>query len=472
MPTRPNRLRAVQVATFIAYVNLGTAALILAAAEGGASAFWLPGGIALATLVRFDRMAWPAIPLAAFAAFFVATGDWLLAVALGAGNTIEAIFAASLIDRMAGGAAVFRSARNVFRFVAIALVTTAITATLATAVSSLTGSAWAGYSPVWTTWWLGNLAGLAVGTPLAILVTTTPFARPTWRDAPRVAEGAALFATVIGVGLIVFGGQLPWSVGYYPLDVLAIPVLLWAAFRFSQREVAIAIALFAGIAVWGTLQSVGPFARPSRTESIIMLQAFVAVIGFTGTALGAAIAEHRTAVAQLVALETTDSLTGLANYRRLIDVLRNEITRSRRTGRPIAVLFLDLKGLRAINDQYGHLVGSRALCRMADTIQKTCRAMDTAGRFGGDEFALVLPETNEVGGFALLARLSQRLAADTEQPPLTMTGGLAVFPRDGDSPTLLLRAADESLYKAKDAEAAAKRRAQAVEAQRKTGAAS
>jgi len=274
------------------------------------------------------------------------------------------------------------------------------------------------------------------------------------------------------VGAFVFGGNLPWGIGTYPLDVLALPVLLWAGFRFSQREVAFAVAGLAGLAVWGTMQGFGPFARPERTESMLMLQAFVAVIGFAGTALGAAVAEHRHAVAQLVLMETTDSLTGLANYRRLIDGLRMEITRSRRTGRPIALLFIDLTGLRRINDQHGHLVGSRALCRLADTIRKTCRAMDVPARVGGDEFALILPETNEVGGYALLARISQKLAADTEQPALTLAGGLAVFPRDGDSPTLLLRAADDSLNKAKDAEGAARRRAAAVEDKRKAGAAS
>jgi diguanylate cyclase (GGDEF)-like protein len=471
MSTRPNRLRIIQVATFIAYVNLGTLALLVTAGVGGASAFWLPGGLALAVLVRFDRLAWPAIPLAAFAAYFVATGDWLLAIALATGNTLEAILGAALVDRIAGGVAVFRTARNVFRFVAIALVVSAITATLATAVGLVTGSAWSGFSSVWLTWWLSNLAGLAVGTPLVLIATTMPIARPALSDVWRILEGVGLFLVVVVVGLMVFGGGLPWNIRTYPLDVLAIPVLLWAAFRFTTRETALAAAVLTGIAVWGTLQGFGPFSRPDRTESIIMLQAFVAVMGFAGTAFGAVVGEHRQAVASLEQLETTDPLTGLSNYRRLIDMLRMEITRSRRTGRPIAILFLDLNGLRAINDKYGHLMGSRALVRMAETIKKTCRAMDTPARFGGDEFALILPETNEVGGYALLARLSQKLAADTELPPLSMCGGLAVFPRDGDSPTLLLRAADEALYRTKDAEAAAKRRAAAIE-ERKTGAAS
>jgi diguanylate cyclase (GGDEF)-like protein len=472
MSVRPNRLRTIQVATFITYVNLGVLSLVVGAAVGGASAFWLPGGVALAILLKYDRHAWPAIPLAAFMAYAFATGDYFLAVALAAGNTVEAILASMLVDRFANGEAVFRSTRTVFRFVAIALVTATVPATLATLAGFVGGSAWTGFGPVWMTWWLGHVAGLAVCTPLTLMLVTTPWRMPTADEIPRVLEGAGLFATLALVGLIVFGGSTLGAFGSYPLDVLALPVLLWAGFRFGQREVAVAATLISVFAVWGTLQGVGPFARPDRTQSIVMLHAFVAVIGLAGTALGAAVAEHTTAVTRLQDLETTDSLTGLANYRKLIEVLRSEITRSRRTGRPVAVLFLDLNGLRRINDKYGHLIGSRALMRTADTIRKTVRAMDTPARFGGDEFALVLPETNEVGGYALLARLSQKLAADTEQPALTMSGGLAVFPKDGDSPTLLLRAADDSLHKTKDAEASAQRRAAAIEGQRKAGAAS
>jgi diguanylate cyclase (GGDEF)-like protein len=322
---------------------------------------------------------------------------------------------------------------------------------------------------VWATWWLGNVAGLAVGTPLVLSAIATGWRMPVREDAPKIIEGAALYLALLLVSTTVFGGTA-W--GSYPLDVLTIPVLLWAAFRFTPREVAIAVALLASVAIWGTLQGFGPYVRPDLTESMILLEAFVAVIGLAGTALGATLAEHRNAVAQLEMLETTDSLTGLSNYRRMIDVLRMEMTRSRRTGRPIALLFLDLNGLRKINDQHGHLVGSRALCRVADTIRKTSRAMDVPARIGGDEFALILPETNEVGGYALLARLSQKLAADTEQPALSFSGGLSVFPRDGDSPTLLMRAADDSLNMAKAAEAAGRRRAAAAEEKRKAGAAS
>jgi diguanylate cyclase (GGDEF)-like protein len=184
--------------------------------------------------------------------------------------------------------------------------------------------------------------------------------------------------------------------------------------------------------------------------------------------LAAVVAEHKQAEGQLREMATTDPLTGLANYRRLLEVLKIEIARSNRTGRPFAVLFVDMNGLKKLNDKYGHLAGSRALCRIAETLRQSCRQIDTPARFGGDEFALVLPETGEAGGQVVLRRINDRLAADPGKVTIAVSGGVAVFPRDGDSPTLLLRAADKLLYRAKAETAASRKRADEAD-ERKTG---
>src|SRR5712691_5800413 len=108
----------------------------------------------------------------------------------------------------------------------------------------------------------------------------------------------------------------------------------------------------------------------------------------------------------------SDSLTGLANYRRLVDVLDSEIKRSQRTNRGFAMLFFDLDGLRRINDRHGHMVGSQALCRLADVLYSCCRDIDTPARFGGDEFALVLPETNAEAASLVARRICESIAND------------------------------------------------------------
>jgi diguanylate cyclase (GGDEF)-like protein len=264
---------------------------------------------------------------------------------------------------------------------------------------------------------------------------------------------------LVGVGFVVFGGGFPSDIKDYPLEFLCVPFLLWAAFRFGRRETATAVVILSGLAVWGTLRGFGPFARETPNESLVLVQAYTSVMAIMGMVLAAVVAEHKHAEAQLTELATTDPLTGLVNYRRLIEVMRGEIARSSRTRRPFAVLFVDMNGLKKINDKHGHLAGSRALCRVADALRKSCRTTDTPARFGGDEFAIVLPETGDEGGQLVLARVAERLAADTDRPVLSVSGGVAVFPRDGDTPTLLLRAADQSLYEAKARAAAARKAA-------------
>jgi diguanylate cyclase (GGDEF)-like protein len=149
---------------------------------------------------------------------------------------------------------------------------------------------------------------------------------------------------------------------------------------------------------------------------------------------------------QVRSMAVTDPLTGLSNYRRLISVLEAEVDRSRRTQRPFSVVLLDMDGLKIINDQYGHLTGSRALVRIGKILRNHSRAIDTAARYGGDEFALVLPEAGKDISSRVVSRIRERLSAEPEHPALAVSAGVAAFPEDGDTPEKLLGAADRALY--------------------------
>jgi diguanylate cyclase (GGDEF)-like protein/PAS domain S-box-containing protein len=146
----------------------------------------------------------------------------------------------------------------------------------------------------------------------------------------------------------------------------------------------------------------------------------------------------------------SDSLTGLANHRRLFEVLQAEICRSKRTEREFSLLLLDLDGLKEINDRLGHLVGNRALCRLAQIMADCCRSVDTAARQGGDEFAVVLPEADVAVARLVARRVCDLLAKDIEEPALSVSVGIASYPKDADSIGTLLYAADRALYAMKE----------------------
>jgi diguanylate cyclase (GGDEF)-like protein/PAS domain S-box-containing protein len=158
------------------------------------------------------------------------------------------------------------------------------------------------------------------------------------------------------------------------------------------------------------------------------------------------ITERKRAEEQIRHLALADPLTGLANYRRLLDALDSEIKRHGRTARSFAVLLLDLDGLKKINDAHGHLVGSHALGRVANILRTHCREIDTAARYGGDEFVVVLPETESEAAQYVAQRISERLKNDGEEPSISVSAGAAIFPQDGKTIEELLAAADRALY--------------------------
>ena len=144
-----------------------------------------------------------------------------------------------------------------------------------------------------------------------------------------------------------------------------------------------------------------------------------------------------------------DALTNLANYREFMDKLEREVNRAERSHRSFTLLLLDLDDLKKINDLWGHLTGNRALKRLAAVIGEHCRSTDLAARYGGDEFAVVLIDSDEGMAEHVAQRIASRLQTDTEEPALSVSIGLGIYPADGRTAAELIEAADRQLYRRK-----------------------
>jgi diguanylate cyclase (GGDEF)-like protein len=143
---------------------------------------------------------------------------------------------------------------------------------------------------------------------------------------------------------------------------------------------------------------------------------------------------------------THDELAGLANYREFMDTLEREVRRAERSHHSFSVLLLDLDGLKRINDRLGHLTGNGALKRLAEVMKEQCRSTDLAARCGGDEFAVVLIESDQSMAEHVAQRIEACVRDNQEEPRLSVRIGMAVYPGDGRTAQDLLEAADQQLY--------------------------
>lgn len=293
----------------LAYFATGKLGLMLAYAKGSVTPVWLPGGIALAAVLLIGYRLWPGVFLGAFLVNITAGSAVGTALGIATGNTLEALAAAFLLNRFAEGRRAFDRSQNVFKVLVLAgLVAPALGATIGVTSLVLGGhAARADSIPIWMAWWLGDASGALLVTPALVLWAVHP--RLDWTG-HKALEAMLLVAAAVAVGQAVFGGWLLPDVKLYPLVYLCLPVLAWSAFRFGPRETATVSLLLAGISVWGTLDGHGPFAGPTRQESLLPLQAFMILTSVIALALAAVVGERRRASgmrAQLAAIvESSD----------------------------------------------------------------------------------------------------------------------------------------------------------------------
>jgi len=285
-----SRLLHISVVTLI-YFGVGKFGLMLASLHASASPVWPSAGIALAAILVLGYRVWPAIFVGAFLVNVTNAGDVATSVAIATGNTLEALTGAWLVIRFARGKNFCDRPQDVFKFALVAATSAMISPALGVTSLALAGFAdWTHYGAIWLTWWLGDTTGLLVFTPLVVLWSAG--LRRGWNK-KEATEVGVLFLLLVLLSSVVFGGWVEISSRNYPIAFICGPIVIWTAFRFSQRETAMGIFILSAIAVWGTLHGFGPFVRETENQSLIALQMWIAVLTITAMALSAGMAERR-----------------------------------------------------------------------------------------------------------------------------------------------------------------------------------
>src|SRR5437762_5165535 len=317
------------------YFSAAKLALLAAIPPGYATAVWPPSGIALASVLLLGSRIWPGIWLGASLVNVTVQSSLVAATLMGAGNTLEALAGAALCRALIGLPGPFRRGEEVVKFVAIAAASATIAATVAAAPLGFVHSLklpellWN-----WWTWWQGDAVGIIIVAPL--ILGWAARGNSAWTPR-KIAEGSLLVCLLSGVMYAVFGAGMAPYIPSLPLTFAILPFVIWAAFRFQQREVATVNALVCAMAVGFTLEGSGPFAQGSLNELLLLLLAFLCTAVTTGLVLNAVIEDRKSVVEATQRLlqdlrEQTirDSLTSLYNRRFLQDYLERELIRARR----------------------------------------------------------------------------------------------------------------------------------------------
>jgi diguanylate cyclase (GGDEF)-like protein len=455
----------------VAYFGAGMLGLLLALPPGYASPVWPASGIALAGVLLWGPRMWPGIWLgsflvnvwAAYSAAGALPGFTGLAVAasIALGSTLQALLAAHLAQRWIGAGRLFNSGPAALGFAAIVAACCVVAATWGVTTLQLTAMVdFESYGKSWLTWWLGDVIGVLVLTP-AILhwkhllpVNGTPW---------RLVESAGSLAMLGAVTALVFYGLAP-DRDAYSLTFLPLPVLVWIACRTSPGGVALATIVVSAIAIAATAGGSGPFAAEASHESLLLLQAFSGMTTLMALTLAAAVTGHKAAAASLhrLSLELeqmalTDELTGLRNRRGFLLLAEQARRLARRAHVPCRLLFIDLDGLKDVNDTLGHQAGDALLVDAAQILARVFRETDVVGRIGGDEFAVLeLMDRHghpRSGSHRLQDAIDEFNKLGGQAYSLSMSIGVEDLPPAGDKPLeALLSQADIAMYGRKRAQ--------------------
>jgi len=451
------------------YTLTGIVGLSLAVPPGYATAVWPPSGIALAALLMWGPRVWPGIAIGSVlvnlaVALTVAEPaiGWIgvvIALSIALGSTMQALVCAGALRRWVGVQRIFESGPATLRYTGIAVVACLVASSWGVATLSVAGVIGTEqFLPSWLTWWLGDTIGMLVFAPVFL----------TWRQSlhvgrksGRLGEVAAAFSLLALSTAIVFAAPMPADSMMHALTFLPLPCLVWIAFRFRPAGVALGICLVSAIAVAATANGAGPFGGERSSESLLALQAFIGLTAAMALTLASAVTGRRRSETRLRSfseemeqLALSDELTGLRNRRGFLVLADQALRLARRTRVKSLLVFIDLDGLKQVNDTRGHAAGDALIADAGKVLGQVFRESDVVGRVGGDEFAVFALLDENDGVEAVSTRLQSEIEKFNAQlvpsMRLSMSVGIEELPAGSDvSLETLLSQADRAMYERK-----------------------
>lgn len=449
------------------YLATALGGLAISRQAGNIATLWPPNGMLVAALLLTNQRRWPLVlaagVLGSFAANLFNGSSVLAASSITVANIVEAFIAAWIIRHQTRRRVLFRTSSDV-----VVLIVASITAALVAGALSATSAkllAHAPFTTIFIKWVLGDVLGLLVVMPIAVIAHDVIKLGPDLMMTQRSqGEAGLILAAVLGVSLAVYAPNMP------AVQFLVMPTVLLASFRLGPFGAALSTVI---VAVIGSLGTVLAAKATTNSPDEITLRVFafqlnLAVLFLTALPIGAAMAQRAQLerdlidekeradrfAAEMASLANIDDLTGLATRRFFLDQLDTMAATARRNRQPLTLAMIDIDHFKPINDTFGHAVGDAVLMAIGAACRTAVRSDDVIGRLGGEEFAMLMPLTDQETAFRIVDRLREAVAAiaiptnDGRSVSVTISVGMAMF-ADQQIDRLLLDA-DRALYLAKE----------------------
>lgn len=469
----------------LAFALIACCGIALTRATWGVSSIWPASGLMVGFLYEGRKTRWRDVAVAVFIGSLL-SNLWLRSEAVSAfifalGNVAEVLTAAYVVRRRHASVTAVPHPRGLFGFLLLAALVPAGLSALLVGVMVHAFLDWPART-VALTWLYSDALGLAIFLPLGALarrVCRNPAAPFRTKGASRAllarcVTGAAAHAVMLIVSLLIFSSK-HYAAAYWALPPVVLGVL-WAGSYAAVTGTFLTAVVAVICTVDQPLNSAfGRFVEPA--QAIVEVQGFTVACMLTAYLMAAILADRqrylrhtirshrrqlrlaghlRVANEELNALAHRDPLTGLANRRRFDSALADAIQQTSRANRTLGMMFIDVDWFKKYNDTYGHHVGDDALCAVANALRKGLPESTTVARIGGEEFAIVWPDTDE-GALLSFARETVQAVSNLNLPHsgsaygrvTVSVGVIAIQGSRTTLPTDLLVKADAAMYRAK-----------------------